>query len=160
MTGIGLEDLIIRPAARGDVSAIVALLANDALGSGREIAETADTALPDSYYRAFEAIDTDPNSHLIVAERAGRVVGCFQLTFLTHISFRGGVRAQIESVRVADELRGQGIGGHMMEWAIDQARGRGCSMVQLTSNRTRPDAHRFYQRLGLDDSHVGMKLKL
>jgi GNAT superfamily N-acetyltransferase len=151
----------LRHATRSDVPAIVQLLADDSLGAGRESVE--DLA---PYVRAFEAIDADPCHVLAVGELvpagadSGPVVATFQLSFLPGISRRGSWRSQIEGVRVAGELRGQGIGNIMLQWAIDESRRRGCGHMQLTTHKTRTDAHRFYQRLGFDASHEGMKLTL
>jgi GNAT superfamily N-acetyltransferase len=149
--------VLFRPAARTDTPAIVRMLAEDELGSDRERFET---PLPQTYYTAFEAIDTDPNQELIVAELDGEVVGTLQLMYLPSLSYQGGTRAQIESVRVLEELRGQGIGAGMMEWAIERARQRGCNLMQLTSHKSREDAHRFYEKLGFTKSHIGMKINL
>jgi GNAT superfamily N-acetyltransferase len=145
------------PASQSDLSAIVRMLADDELGSGRERFET---PLPQAYYTAFEAIEADPNHELIVAESGGEVVGTLQLTYLPSLSYQGGIRAQVESVRVLQELRGQGIGAGMMEWAIERARQRGCHLMQLTSHKSRADAHRFYEKLGFNASHIGMKINL
>lgn len=145
----------LRRARRQDVAAIVALYADDALGAARET-----PAELDSYYAAFDAIVGDANQELVVAELDGEVVGTFQITFIRQLSHRGGKVAQIESVRVAPTRRGRGLGGEMMRWAIERARVAGCIRVQLTSNRERADAHRFYERLGFRRSHEGFKLYL
>jgi GNAT superfamily N-acetyltransferase len=116
--------------------------------------------LPESYYEAFEAIGRDPNNELVVAELAGRVIGVLQLTFIPNITYRGGWRAQIEGVRVAAEFRSSGIGRKLFEWAIDRARRRDCRLVQLATDKARPDAMRFYESLGFVASHEGMKLQL
>jgi GNAT superfamily N-acetyltransferase len=150
--------VVLRRAALPDVSAIVALLADDDLGATRDgIRDPADLAV---YQRAFAAIDRDAAQLLVVGEVGGRLVATLQLMFLPGLSHRGAVRAQIEAVRVAAELRGHGLGQAMMTWAIDEARRRGCSLVQLSTNKSRSDAHRFYQRLGFVASHEGMKLPL
>jgi len=146
-----------RLAAQRDLPAIVQMLAEDNLGSQRERFET---PLPQAYYTAFEAIENDPNHEMIVAELDGEVIGTLHLMFLPSISYQGGTRAQVESVRVAERLRGQGIGAEMMEWAIERARQRGCHLMQLTSHKSREDAHRFYERLGFTKSHIGMKINL
>ncbi len=147
----------IRTAAREDLPAIVRLLADDDLGAARErYAEP----LPDGYTAAFEAIARDPRNELIVAERKGAVVGCLQLTFIPGLARQGGERAQIESVRVARALRGQGLGRAMFEWAIGRSRERGCHLIQLTSDKSRAETHRFYESLGFVASHEGMKLIL
>ena len=135
--------------------AIVALLADDVLGAGREAA-----ADDDVYQAAFEQVTADPRSWLIVAEEGGQVAGTLQLTVLPGLSRRGMLRAQIEAVRVAAPARGQGLGRAMIEWAIGQARDQGCGMVQLTSDKHRRDAVRFYESLGFTASHEGLKLPL
>ena len=149
------ELLILRDATPADLPAIVAMLADDKLGSTRE--DTEDMA---PYEAAFAEVEADPSQRLIVAERDGVVVGTFQLSFIPGVAQRGLKRAMIESVRVATTERGSGLGTQMMRWAIEEARGAGCKQVQLTSNAQRPDAHRFYERLGFVPSHVGFKLKL
>lgn len=150
-------DIGIRTATRDDLPAIIAMLANDHLGSKRE--RYADP-LPDVYYRAFDAIDRDPNNEVVVAERSGKIIGTLQLTMIPNLTYQGGVRALIEGVRVDSTMRSAGIGRILFEWAIDQAKQRGCHMVQLTADKTRPDAHRFYESLGFSATHEGMKLHL
>lgn len=145
----------IRTAARGDVPALVALLADDTLGAARET--------PDElwrYYAAFDAIAGDASHELVLGEVDGRVVATLQLTFVRQLSHRGSKVAQIEAVRVASALRGRGLGGELVRAAIDRARAAGCARVQLTSNKDRGDAHRFYERLGFSRSHEGFKLAL
>jgi GNAT superfamily N-acetyltransferase len=149
-----MMDVTMRPAEAGDLPAILRLLADDPLGKNREAAVEAP------YQAAFAAIAADPNHEMVVAELDGQVVGCFQLSFIPGLSRRGAWRAQIESVRIDSALRGRGAGRTMMEWAIAQARTRGCALVQLTTDKRRPDAHRFYARLGFVASHEGMKLEL
>lgn len=146
-----------RDANLADLPAIVALLAEDTLGEKRE-----DPSLPldSAYERAFHLIDANPDQRQIVAEKGGAVVGTMQLTFIPGIAFRGAWRGQIEAVRVAGSLRGQGIGAKMINWAVEQCRARQCRMVQLTSDKSRDAAHRFYERLGWTRSHEGFKLKL
>ena len=151
------DGFIFRDAAREDLPKIVGLLANDPLGSKRERFED---PLPACYSRAFDAIATDPNNRLIVVEHDGAVIGTLQLTFIPNMTYQGGIRAQIEGVRVDDAYRSRQIGKRLFEWAIAEARRRGCHMVQLTADKTRPDAHRFYESLGFAASHVGMKLYL
>lgn len=151
------EELSFRPATLADLAKIVEMLADDFLGKQRERFQV---PLPDSYLRAFEEIDSDPNNELIVVEQNGEVIGTLQLTFIPSISFQGGKRAQIESVRVAASVRGQGIGKKMFEWAIKRAREKNCRMIQLSTNNDRADAQRFYENLGFKASHVGMKLYL
>ena len=145
----------LRRARRQDVAAIVALYADDKLGAARET-----TAQLDPYYIAFDEIIEDANQELMVAELDGAVVGTFQLTFIRHLSHGGSKVAQIEAVRIAAPLRGQGLGEEMMRWAIERARAAGCARVQLTSNKERSEAHRFYERLGFRRSHEGFKLYL
>jgi GNAT superfamily N-acetyltransferase len=151
------EEIIFRSARQEDLPAIVRLLADDDLGSQREKYEE---PLPHSYRAAFEQIAADPNHQLMVAESDGKVLGTLHLMFLPSISFQGGLRAQVESVRVERECRNLGIGSRMMEWTIDTARQRGAHVIQLTSHLSRTDAHRFYERLGFKGSHLGMKLSL
>jgi len=146
-----------RRAARDDVPAIVRLLAADPLGAKREALVS---PLPESYYEAFEALDRDPNNELVVAELERRVVGVLQITFIPYLTYQGGWRALIEGVRVDSEVRSRGLGRELFEWAIERARQRGCHMVQLTSDKARPDAIRFYENLGFVASHEGMKLHL
>lgn len=152
-----MNEVAFRLARREDLPSIVRMLAEDDLGSQRERFEE---PLLLSYYEAFEQIGNDPNHELIVAELDGEVVGTLHLMFLPSISFQGGLRAQVESVRVDGKVRGQGIGSAMMKWAVEKARARGAHLVQLTTHRSREDAHRFYERLGFTKSHVGMKLSL
>lgn len=147
--------LEIRDATETDLSAILAMLADDMLGAARD-----SGAVDPAYRQALRAIRAEPNSRQLVAVEAGRVVGCFQLSFLPGLSRQGSWRAQIEAVRVTRDRRGGGIGAAMMHWAIEQARVRGCSLVQLTTDKRRADAHRFYRRLGFEASHEGMKLML
>jgi len=147
-------EFTIRRAVAEDVAAIVALLAEDALGAGRE--QPGDPA----YLAAFGQIDSDPGQLLAVAELGGEVVGTLQLTFTTGLSRRGMTRATIEAVRVRADLRGGGYGARLFQWAVDEARARGCGLVQLTTDASRTDAHRFYERLGFVASHVGLKLAL
>ena len=156
--GNGEDSVVLRRAQRDDVAAIVGLIAADQLGATRDgVDSPADL---DAYTAAFEAIDADPAHLLVVADRAGAVVGTMQLSFLPGLARRGALRAQIEAVRVAESQRGSGLGAAMLTWAIDEARRRGCALVQLTTDKTRTDAHRFYQRLGFVSSHEGMKLAL
>jgi GNAT superfamily N-acetyltransferase len=145
----------IRDATETDLPEILAMLADDMLGAARD-----SGAVDPAYLAALRAIQAEPNSRQLVAVEAGRVVGCFQLSFLPGLSRQGSWRAQIEAVRVARERRDGGIGAAMMRWAVEQARHRGCSLVQLTTDKRRSDAHRFYRRLGFEASHEGMKLML
>ncbi|HSQ72177.1 MAG TPA: GNAT family N-acetyltransferase [Rubrivivax sp.] len=149
--------LQFRRATRDDLPAIVAMLADDPLGALRE----ANTSpLPRCYHDAFDAIDRDPNIELVVAQASGGPIGVLQLSFIPNISHRGGWRALIEGVRVAAESRSGGVGRHLLLWAIERARQRGCLMAQLTSDKSRTDAIRFYEGLGFVASHEGMKLHL
>ena len=150
-------NLRFRLATRADLPSVVRMLADDDLGSQRERYED---PLPESYYAAFAQIESDPNHELIVAEHNGEVIGTLHLMFLPSISFQGGLRAQIESVRVNNQFQKQGIGSAMMGWSIQRAKQRGAHMVQLTTHKSREDAHRFYERLGFKGSHLGMKLSL
>ena len=151
------SEIIFRVAAYADVSSIIRLLADDELGSLREKFEN---PIPKSYYSAFELIDTDPNHELIVAELDGEVIGTLHIMFLSSLSFQGGLRAQVESVRVDRHHQNQGIGSEMMKWAIQRAKDRNAHIVQLTTHKSRADAHRFYERLGFKATHLGMKLNL
>jgi ribosomal protein S18 acetylase RimI-like enzyme len=152
-----MTDIAIRPARRDDVPAIVALLADDPLGRQRE---TASNPLPAAYWAAFDDIAAQGGNHLIVAERAGAVVGCLQLTVIPGLSRHGMKRGLIEAVRVAAACRGLGVGERLIRQAIATARAAGCGLVQLTSDKSRADAHRFYERLGFVASHVGFQLAL
>jgi GNAT superfamily N-acetyltransferase len=148
---------IFRRAEAADVAVIVALLADDEIGRRREVIACPVDA---RYLDAFAAIEADPNQYLVVAERVGTVVGCLQLTFLPGLSRTGMWRGQIEGVRTAKSVRGGGLGREMFEWAIARCRERGCGLVQLTTDKGRPDAKRFYEALGFEASHDGMKLPL
>ena len=152
-----MSELVFRLAKREDLLSIVRMLAEDDLGNQRERFED---PLPDSYYKAFEQIENDPNHELIVVEMDGEVVGTLHLMFLPSVSFQGGLRAQVESMRVDEKYRSQGVGSKMMKWVIERARERNAHLVQLTTHRSREDAHRFYERLGFKGSHLGMKLSL
>jgi GNAT superfamily N-acetyltransferase len=152
-----MSEVRFRLARREDLSDIVRMLADDQLGSQREKFEQ---PLPKSYYSAFDQIDSDPSHQLIVAESDGTVIGTLHLMFLPSISYQGGLRAQIESVRVDRRHQNNGIGSQMMKWAIECAKQRGAYLIQLTTHKSRKDAHRFYERLGFEKSHLGMKLNL
>jgi ribosomal protein S18 acetylase RimI-like enzyme len=151
------NNLVFRRAARHDLDSIVRMLAADPLGAKRE---EYTSPLPESYYRAFEAIDRDPNNELVVVEIDGKVIGVLQMTFIPTITYQGGWRAQIEGVRVSAEVRASGIGRKLFVWAINRARQRGCHLVQLTSDKVRVDAIHFYESLGFIASREGMKLHL
>ncbi len=150
-----MDDTLIRPAEQRDIPAIVALLADDRLGRSRE--SLGDLA---PYHAAFEAIQRDPNQLLVVLDHAQAVAGTLQLSFMPGLSRKGAWRCEIEAVRIDSNLRSRGLGEMLIQWAIEQARSRGCGLVQLTSDNTRADAHRFYQRLGFAQSHKGFKLTL
>ncbi|WP_108880352.1 GNAT family N-acetyltransferase [Anderseniella sp. Alg231-50] len=150
-------EVVLRQACKEDLPAIVALLADDGLGNGREDARM---PLDEAYVSAFEALDGDPNQFLVVAQEGEVIAATMQLTFIAGVSRKGAWRCQIEAVRVAASHRGSGLGQRMFEFAIQESRSRGCSLVQLTTDKTREDAHRFYDRLGFVASHIGYKLKL
>ncbi len=147
----------LRVATIEDLPEIVRMLADDFLGGKREKVEE---TLSDNYTRAFREIEKDPNNELIVAEIHGKVVGTFQLTYTPSLSIQGGKRCTLESVRVDSSLRGNGIGREMMLWAIGRAKEKGCVSTQLTTHKERANAHRFYEKLGFETTHLGMKLKL
>ena len=149
--------MIFRVAKIEDLPLIVEMLADDPLGQHRE---EFVSPLPNSYADAFESIDADPTQELIVLELHGKVIGTMQLTFLQYLNYRGGVRLQIESVRIHREHRGQDLGTKMFRWAIEQGRERGVHIVQLTSDKQRPAAIKFYEKLGFKASHEGLKLHL
>ncbi len=150
------KSVSIRPARREDVPAIVAMLADDHLGRGRERVED---PLPAVYYAAFERVERDSNLTLVVAESEGRVVGCLQLAVLPGISSQGGIRGLLEDVRVASDCRSRGIGEQLVQWAIAEAKARGCNLVELLTHSSRVDAQRFYKRLGFALSHAGMTVR-
>jgi ribosomal protein S18 acetylase RimI-like enzyme len=152
-----ISSVTIRRARREDVGVIVKMLADDPLGSARERIEE---PLPASYFRAFEALEKDSNIRLVVAEgRDDAVVGCLQLCILPGLSSQGASRGLLEDVRVAAHCRSRGIGESLVQWAVAEARGRGCKLVELLTHHTRVDAQRFYKRLGFQPSHVGMTLR-
>ncbi|MCG5434667.1 GNAT family N-acetyltransferase [Micromonospora foliorum] len=150
-----MSDVTYREAVRADLPAVIALLADDVLGKARDFTE-----VDEAYERAFADISADPRNQLIVAEQDGELVGCLQITYIPGLGRHGGERSLIESVRVRSDRRGQGLGRDLMTWAVTQARQRGCALVQLTTDKTRADAHRFYLSLGFVASHEGMKLAL
>ncbi|MCC0097148.1 GNAT family N-acetyltransferase [Streptomyces sp. NBC_01343] len=150
-----LDEPAIRPATEEDLSAIVAMLADDPLGATRE---SPDDLTP--YLAAFRRLADDPHQHVVVAVREGRVVGTLQLTIVPGLSRKGATRSIIEGVRVHADERGSGLGTRFIQWAIEESRRENCRLVQLTSDMTRTDAHRFYERLGFTASHVGFKLSL
>lgn len=146
--------ITFRDATADDLAAVVALLGDDVLGTRREGAD------PAAYLAAFAAMRAEGANHLIVGEIAGQIVATYQITFISGLSLRAARRAQVESVRVASDLRGQGLGVALFADAEARARLAGCSLMQLTSNKTRVDAQRFYERLGFTPSHIGMKKAL
>jgi GNAT superfamily N-acetyltransferase len=150
-----MSALVIRTATRDDVAAIVALLADDPLGAARE-----DLDDPATYDAAYDRVVADRGQRLVVAERDGAVVGTLQLSIIPGLSRRGATRSIIESVRIARDERGSGLGTELVTWAVDESRRLGCALVQLTSDASRTDARRFYERLGFTASHIGFKLQL
>ncbi|WP_409177302.1 GNAT family N-acetyltransferase [Brevibacillus fortis] len=146
-----------RVATAKDLNRIVQMLADDELGKTRERYET---PLPESYIKAFESIDADPNNELIVACREEEIIGVLQITFTPYLTHQGSWRATIEGVRTASTERGQGVGRKLIEWAIERAKERGCHLIQLTTDKQREDALRFYERLGFKATHEGLKMKL
>lgn len=145
-----------RKAVRGDVPFIVQMLANDKLG---QLREDYRSPLPETYYHAFEQIDNDSNQELIVIENeSNEIIGTLQLSFIQYLTYQGGIRAQIEAVRVREDSRGEGIGQKLFEWAIERAKERNAHLLQLTTDKKRPDAARFYEKLGFVASHEGMKI--
>ncbi|WP_408015243.1 GNAT family N-acetyltransferase [Rossellomorea arthrocnemi] len=158
MRRIHLErELHFRQAVERDVDRIVEMLADDVLGSKRERYEH---PLPESYIQAFKAIDSDPNNELVVACDGEKIVGVQQITFTPYLTHQGGWRATIEGVRTSASVRGEGVGTKLIQWAIGRAEERGCHLIQLTTDKQRPDALRFYERLGFQATHEGLKLKL
>jgi GNAT superfamily N-acetyltransferase len=151
------QALRLRRAQRDDLPALVRLLADDPLGAHREVASD---PLPQAYYQAFAAIDADPNNELIVASLGCAPVGMLQLTYIPYLTHQGSWRALIEGVRVDARHRSRGLGTQLFEWAIQRATERGCRLLQLTSDKQRPDAIRFYESLGFVPTHEGLKLAL
>jgi len=150
-----MTDVVIRRATSTDVPGIVSMLTDDEIGAQRE---SPGDLTP--YQAAFAAIDADPNQVLVVAERNGELVGTLQLTIIPGLSRQGATRGLVEAVRVAASARGTGLGTTLLEWSIEEARARGCALVQLTSDKARTEAHRFYLRLGFQNTHEGFKLPL
>lgn len=146
-----------RVAVEEDLASIVSLLASDPLGALRE---HASDSLSSNYRTAFQAISSDPNHELLVADIESAVIGVLQLSFIPHLTYEGGWRAQIEGVRVSEELRSRGVGRALLESAISRAKDRGCHLVQLTTDKRRPEALEFYLGLGFEATHHGMKLHL
>lgn len=147
--------MIFREAVYADLPAILALLVDDVLGKARDVA-----VVDDAYEQAFADIAADPRNLLVVAEDDAEVVACLQITYVPGLGRHGSERALVEAVRVRSDRRGQGLGARLMTWVIERARQRGCALVQLTTDKSRLDAHRFYERLGFVASHEGMKLTL
>ena len=150
-------DIVIRPITNEDLPRIVALLADDALGAKRELPSE---PLHVDYQRAYESILADDNQNVYACIQDGRIVGCMQLSFIPGLSHVGSWRAQVESIRVASAARGQRVGERMIAFAIERAKAKGCRFLQLTTDKTRLDARRFYERLGFKATHEGMKLAL
>jgi ribosomal protein S18 acetylase RimI-like enzyme len=153
----GHQEVRVRVARRADVPAIVRLLADDALGATRE---QPGEPLAQAYWDAFDAMEAQEGNELLVAEVGGEIVGCLQLTIIAGLSRVGMKRSQLEGVRVSSRRRGAGIGEALVRTAIERSRAQGCRLVQLTTDRTRVDARRFWERLGFEPSHVGMKLTI
>ncbi|MEV4702561.1 GNAT family N-acetyltransferase [Actinoplanes sp. NPDC049316] len=154
-----MAQTIFRTARRAEVPAILELLADDEISRSRESAPTPES-VDAAYWAAFEAIDADPRNELIVADADGEIVGTCQLTFIPSLSRRGAERMTIEAVRIRGDQRGRGLGRQMMLWSLDRARERGCRLAQLTTDKRRTDAHRFYASLGFEATHEGFKLAL
>jgi GNAT superfamily N-acetyltransferase len=152
-----MADLVFRRATEQDVPAIIGLLADDTLGSSREA--TGRESIQ-QYLSAFRAVDADPNQFLLMVEDDARIVGTLQLTFIPGLSRGGQKRGLIEAVRVASDRRGEKIGEAMFAWALEKCRRESCGIVQLTTDKSRAEAHRFYERLGFEPSHVGYKMML
>ncbi|MBB4004633.1 GNAT family N-acetyltransferase [Aurantimonas endophytica] len=149
--------LTFRRATLADIPAIVSMLADDDLGSQRE---TATEETPQHYFDAFSEVDADPNQFLCVVQDSMEIVGTLQLTFIPGLARNGSKRGQIEAVRIVGDRRGERIGESLFAWALEECRSRGCSLVQLTTDKARPNAHRFYDRLGFKPTHIGYKLFL
>jgi GNAT superfamily N-acetyltransferase len=152
-----MSEILYREASAGDLPDIVSLIADDPLGQTRE----RPGPQPDhAYLSAFEAIERDPNQMLVVAVDEDRIIGTLQLSFIPGLARMGAWRGQIDAVRIAKDRRQQRLGEALISWAVEQCRKRGCKLVQLTTDRRRPDAHRFYDRLGFKPTHIGYKLNL
>lgn len=148
-------DISFRKATSSDISHIVEMLADDELGSQREDFQL---PLPAPYLEAFEAINLDPNQELIVVEHSDQIIGTLQLSFIQYLTYQGGIRAQIEAVRIKKNYRRQGLGERFFEWAAQRARQRNAHVLQLTTDKQRPDAIKFYEKMGFKSTHEGMKL--
>ena len=148
---------LIRAAVAEDLSVLVSMLADDPLGATRE---RCDLPLHDDYLSAFREIEKDPNNELVVVLKDEQVIGMLQLTFIPYLTHMGSWRCLVEGVRVHKGFRGQGLGGELLKWSIERAKARDCKMIQLTSDKQRPEALQFYESLGFQSSHEGFKLKL
>jgi len=147
-----------RKATENDVLVIVKMIADDELGKKRE---NFQIPLPSDYLKSFEKINSDVNQELIVVENENlEIIGTFQLSFIQYLTYRGGIRAQIEAVRIRKDKRGLGIGKIIFEWAINRAKERKAHLIQLTTDKKRPKAIKFYEKLGFNRSHEGMKMHL
>jgi len=145
-----------RKAIKEDIPKLVEMIADDALGQTRE---NFQDPLPSVYYDAFHKIDTDPNQELIVIQDSdGSIIGTLQLSFIQYLTYQGGIRAQIEAVRIRKDKRGEGLGETLFKWAIERAKDRNAHLIQLTTDKKRPEALKFYEKLGFVGSHEGMKL--
>ncbi|MFK7805070.1 MAG: N-acetyltransferase family protein [Anaerolineae bacterium] len=153
-------DLIFREAVAADLTPIINMLASDSLGKQREVAADTSDQLDPAYLAAFEEINKDPNNKLVVVECEGQLAGILQITFIPYLTYIGSWRCLIEGVRVHEDFRGKGLGTRFFEWAIEQAREKDCKIVQLTSDKRRADAIRFYEQLGFKATHEGFKLHL
>jgi len=150
--------MVFRKAVKDDLPFIIQMLADDKLGSLRE---SYGSPIPEKYYQAFDKIAQDQNQELIVIENeSNKVIGTLQLTFIQYLTYQGGLRAQVEAVHIREDQRGKGIGEMVFKWAIERAREKGAHLLQLTTDKQRPDAIRFYEKLGFRASHEGMKLHL
>jgi GNAT superfamily N-acetyltransferase len=150
--------MIFREATKHDLQAIVAMIADDDLGKTRE---NFQIPLPAAYVVAFENINRDENQELMVIENKGaEIIGTLQLSFIQYLTYKGGMRAQLEAVRIRKDNRGIGLGEKMVAWTIKRAKERNAHVLQLTTDKNRPEAIRFYKKLGFTDSHEGMKLHL
>lgn len=145
-----------RKAIKEDIPKLVEMIADDALGQTRE---NFQDPLPSVYYEAFQKIDSDPNQELIVIQESdGSIIGTLQLSFIQYLTYQGGIRAQIEAVRIHKDKRGEGLGETLFKWAIERAKDRNAHLIQLTTDKKRPEALKFYEKLGFKASHEGMKL--
>jgi GNAT superfamily N-acetyltransferase len=149
-------EILFSIAEGADLDAIIALLTNDAIASQRE-SNDGDLS---QYHNAFDEIQKDPNANIIIAKSDGSIIGCFQINFIANLTYKGGTRALVEGVRVDETIRGLGLGTRLIAKAIDMARERNCCLVQLTTDKQRPEALKFYEKLGFINSHHGLKLKL